>query len=135
MDSIFGSRIQDSRVRIRGRVRKQVSIYIFSSLSQSLLKKHQCQIVKNNSNICGHNFDLIVKEDCIQECLFKVINDPIFDLVVTLCIILNTVFLAVEHHGMSVDLQYVLDMGNKVSSRELITCQKLKLFYSFILTT
>ena len=43
------------------------------------------------------------------------INDPIFDLVVTLCIILNTVFLAVEHHGMSVDLQYVLDMGNKVS--------------------
>ena len=62
---------------------------------------------------------LCVKVSCIQECLFKVINDPIFDLVVTLCIILNTVFLAVEHHGMSVDLQYVLDMGNKVSSKEL----------------
>ena len=64
---------------------------------------------------------LCVKVSCIQECLFKVINDPIFDLVVTLCIILNTVFLAVEHHGMSVDLQYVLDMGNKVSSKKLRT--------------
>ena len=50
----------------------------------------------------------------LKDVLYKFINDPIFDFVVTLCIILNTVFLAVEHHGMSVDLQYVLDMGNKV---------------------
>ena len=35
-------------------------------------------------------------------------------MLVTLCIILNTVFLAIEHHGMSEDLQYVLDLGNKV---------------------
>jgi hypothetical protein len=43
-----------------------------------------------------------------------VINDPLFDFVVTLCIILNTVFLAIEHHGMSEDLKHVLDTGNKV---------------------
>ena len=42
------------------------------------------------------------------------INDTFFDVIVTLCIILNTVFLAIEHHGMSEDLQYVLDIGNKV---------------------
>ena len=46
--------------------------------------------------------------------MLKVINDSIFDFVVTLCILLNTVFLAIEHHGMGEDLQYVLDMGNKV---------------------
>ena len=37
-----------------------------------------------------------------------------FDACVTLCIILNTAFLAAEHHGMSNDLKHVLDMGNKV---------------------
>ena len=49
-----------------------------------------------------------------QDFLYKVINDTFFDVIVTLCIILNTVFLAIEHHGMSEDLQYVLDIGNKV---------------------
>jgi hypothetical protein len=51
-----------------------------------------------------------------QDILFSVINDPLFDFVVTLCIILNTVFLAIEHHGMSEDLKHVLDTGNKVST-------------------
>ena len=37
----------------------------------------------------------------------------LFDTTVTLCIILNTAFLAVEHHGMSDDLKHVLDIGNK----------------------
>jgi len=49
-----------------------------------------------------------------QDILYAVINDTFFDVIVTLCIILNTVFLAIEHHGMSEDLQYVLDLGNKV---------------------
>lgn len=39
----------------------------------------------------------------------------LFDTTVTLCIILNTAFLAAEHHGMSEDLKYVLDLGNKVT--------------------
>merc|ERR1719410_1538839 len=49
-----------------------------------------------------------------QDILYTIINDTLFDVLVTLCIILNTVFLAIEHHGMSEDLQYVLDLGNKV---------------------
>ena len=51
-----------------------------------------------------------------QDILYTIINDTLFDVIVTLCIILNTVFLAIEHHGMSEDLQYVLDLGNKVPS-------------------
>ena len=50
----------------------------------------------------------------VQDFLYVVINETIFDIIVTLCIILNTVFLAIEHHGMSEDLQYILDLGNKV---------------------
>ena len=51
----------------------------------------------------------------MQDILYAVINDTFFDVIVTLCIILNTVFLAIEHHGMSEDLQYILDLGNKVN--------------------
>jgi len=30
-----------------------------------------------------------------------VVRDPLFELAITLCIVLNTAFLAMEHHGMS----------------------------------
>lgn len=49
-----------------------------------------------------------------QNALFLVVHDMVFDGAVTLCIILNTAFLAAEHHGMSEDLKHVLDIGNKV---------------------
>ena len=37
----------------------------------------------------------------------------LFESAVTICIILNTAFLAVEHHGMSDELKHVLEIGNK----------------------
>ena len=46
---------------------------------------------------------------------FQVVKDPLFELGITLCIVLNTLFLALEHHGMSNDVRYALDVGNKVS--------------------
>ena len=49
-----------------------------------------------------------------QDVLYTIINDTFFDVIVTLCIILNTVFLAIEHHGMSQELAHILDLGNKV---------------------
>lgn len=51
----------------------------------------------------------------VQNCLYKIVRDPLFELLITICIILNTFFLAVEHHGMSEDLKRLLDIGNKVS--------------------
>lgn len=50
----------------------------------------------------------------IQNCFYKVVRDPLFELLIMVCIILNTMFLAVEHHGMSMELKRVLDIGNKV---------------------
>eukprot|EP00095_Tigriopus_kingsejongensis_P011168 maker-scaffold259_size234575-snap-gene-1.15 protein:Tk11168 transcript:maker-scaffold259_size234575-snap-gene-1.15-mRNA-1 annotation:"unnamed protein product" len=49
-----------------------------------------------------------------QNTLFVIVHDMLFDATVTLCIILNTAFLAAEHHGMSEDLKHVLSIGNKV---------------------
>lgn len=47
--------------------------------------------------------------DCVQ-----VVKDPLFELGITLCIVLNTLFLALEHHGMSESVRQALDIGNKV---------------------
>ncbi|XP_049787947.1 sodium channel protein 60E-like [Schistocerca cancellata] len=49
-----------------------------------------------------------------QSGLYKVVRDPLFELLITLCIVLNTMFLAMEHHGMSESVRQALDIGNKV---------------------
>ncbi|XP_015592583.1 sodium channel protein 60E [Cephus cinctus] len=49
-----------------------------------------------------------------QNCLYKVVRDPLFELTITLCIVLNTGFLAMEHHGMSENIRQALNIGNKV---------------------
>lgn len=37
-----------------------------------------------------------------------------FELAITICIVFNTLFLALEHHGMSESVREALDIGNKV---------------------
>ncbi|XP_073953565.1 sodium channel protein 60E-like [Choristoneura fumiferana] len=49
-----------------------------------------------------------------QNCLYGIVKDPLFELFITTCIVLNTLFLALEHHGMSENVRQVLDVGNKV---------------------
>lgn len=50
-----------------------------------------------------------------QQSLYRIVRDPLFELAITICIILNTMFLAMEHHGMSQSVLRALDIGNKVS--------------------
>ncbi|XP_053686952.1 sodium channel protein 60E-like [Sabethes cyaneus] len=49
-----------------------------------------------------------------QNCLYKIVKDPLFELGITLCIVLNTLFLALEHHGMNASVRDALDIGNRV---------------------
>ena len=63
---------------------------------------------------CCVNYDGWLR---FQSGLYKVVRDPLFDLLITLCIILNTMFLAMEHHGMSGSLRQALDIGNKVRAK------------------
>lgn len=42
------------------------------------------------------------------------VRDPLFELTITLCIVLNTGFLALEHHGMSESIRQALNIGNRV---------------------
>lgn len=53
-----------------------------------------------------------------QNCLYGIVKDPLFELFITTCIILNTLFLALEHHGMSENVRQALDIGNKVGQEQ-----------------
>ena len=44
-----------------------------------------------------------------------VVMDPFVDLAITICIVLNTLFMAMEHYGMSPAFEAMLQIGNIVS--------------------
>lgn len=48
--------------------------------------------------------------------------DPFVDLGITICIILNTIFMAMEHYPMSAAFEELLSVGNLVSSSESELC-------------
>lgn len=55
----------------------------------------------------------------IQEILGLIVFDPFMELFITLCIVVNTLFMAMDHHNMDPDFDNVLKKGNYVSVRPL----------------
>uniref|UniRef100_A0AAR2JFY4 Sodium channel protein n=1 Tax=Pygocentrus nattereri TaxID=42514 RepID=A0AAR2JFY4_PYGNA len=64
--------------------------------------------------------DTFLKWDCCAPWIFFkkwvnfVVMDPFVDLGITICIVLNTLFMAMEHYPMSHDFEHVLSVGNLV---------------------
>lgn len=56
-----------------------------------------------------------------QQGLYRIVRDPLFELAITICIVLNTMFLAMEHHGMSESVLRALDIGNKVRTLQRVS--------------
>lgn len=50
-----------------------------------------------------------------QRIVFNIIYNPYAVLFIIVCILLNTLFMALDHHDMSKDLESVLRVGNYVS--------------------
>ena len=44
-----------------------------------------------------------------------IVFDPFVDLFITLCIVVNTLFMALDHHDMDPTTQNLLNNGNYVS--------------------
>lgn len=51
-----------------------------------------------------------------KKALRTVMTDPFTELVITICIIINTLFLAMEHHNMDKNFEFMLQTGNLVTS-------------------
>ena len=65
--------------------------------------------------------DILCVCDCfwcwirVQELVASVVFDPFMELFITLCIVVNTLFMAMDHHNMDKDLDDILQKGNFVS--------------------
>lgn len=89
--------------------RRSIARIFFSFFPDTIKKDRNC---RGCASCCPSGcYKIWLK---FQNCLLMLVYDTVFDFTVTLCIILNTAFLAVEHHGMSEDLKHVLEIGNQV---------------------
>ncbi|KAH7962434.1 hypothetical protein HPB52_016067 [Rhipicephalus sanguineus] len=67
---------------------------------------------------CLKCIDMFCVWDCcwywirIQEILGLIVFDPFMELFITLCIVVNTLFMAMDHHAMDPDFDNVLKKGN-----------------------
>ncbi|XP_004708736.1 sodium channel protein type 10 subunit alpha [Echinops telfairi] len=50
----------------------------------------------------------------LKSVFFRIVTDPFAELTITLCIVVNTIFMALEHHGMSPWFESMLQIGNIV---------------------
>lgn len=64
--------------------------------------------------------DILCVWDCcwlwiqIQKFVALIVFDPFVELFITLCIVVNTLFMALDHHNMDRDLEKALKSGNYV---------------------
>lgn len=56
-----------------------------------------------------------------QEWVALIVFDPFVELFITLCIVVNTLFMALDHHDMDKDMERVLKSGNYVSKHPQIS--------------
>lgn len=70
---------------------------------------------------CWYKFaDIFLKWDCcmpwirFKKLMYLIVMDPFVDLGITICIVLNTVFMAMEHYPMTPEFESVLSVGNLV---------------------
>uniref|UniRef100_G1P525 Sodium channel protein n=1 Tax=Myotis lucifugus TaxID=59463 RepID=G1P525_MYOLU len=62
-----------------------------------------------------------------KKVLRTVMTDPFTELVITICIIINTLFLAMEHHNMNENFEFMLQTGNSVFTGIFIAEMCLKI--------
>ena len=79
------------------------------------------------SEFCSQCMDVMCMWDCcncyirLAEFLSIIVFDPFVDLFITLCIVVNTAFMALDHHDMDPGMDRTLQSGNYVSkSRNIL---------------
>ena len=69
-----------------------------------------------------HRKEQLSRRKYIRKRISKLTMDPLFDMFITFCILVNTVFLALEYRGMNENFKMALDVGNMVGSLRNLTC-------------
>ncbi len=73
------------------------------------------ELVDRNLECCGRFFPFYIQWLRLQNSLFRVVSDIMFELFITLCIALNVLAMAIEHHDQPEMLGTILTFLNYVS--------------------
>lgn len=102
-----------------------VSVYYFSEDKDAEREEEEESVkVKLKDKIlstCLRGIDVLCVWECcwcwvrLQEIFALIVFDPFMELFITLCIVVNTLFMAMDHHDMDPDFAKVLKAGNYVS--------------------
>lgn len=89
------------------------------------------QVIDRNCDCCEKWMCLYIKFLQLQNTFYVFVSDPLFDLIITFCIFINTLFLSLEHHNQSDTLTTILRVSNAVS----VTLYYIYIyFFSFVFT-
>ena len=64
----------------------------------------------------------MVEKNILLQFLSLIVFDPFVDLFITLCILVNTLFMALDHHDMDPSMDNTLTNGNYVSPNLFESC-------------
>uniref|UniRef100_A0A8C6PZI2 Sodium channel protein n=1 Tax=Nothobranchius furzeri TaxID=105023 RepID=A0A8C6PZI2_NOTFU len=88
---------------------------------EQVRKENELEEAQRPCPPCWYKFaDIFLKWDCcVPWVVFKkwvhfVVMDPFVDLAITICIVLNTLFMAMEHYPMTPEFDDMLSVGNLV---------------------
>lgn len=87
--------------------------YFFAELEESRQKCPPCWYRFANTFLIWDCWSPWLK---VKHVVNLVVMDPFVDLAITICIVLNTLFMAMEHYPMTEQFSSVLSVGNLVSS-------------------
>lgn len=96
---------------------RTVSVYYFSANDDEEEPTFKERFLENMMRF----IDIMCVWDCcwlwlqLQKYVGLLVFDPFVELFITLCIVVNTLFMALDHHDMNKDLERALKSGNYVS--------------------
>ncbi|XP_030090891.2 sodium channel protein type 5 subunit alpha-like isoform X2 [Serinus canaria] len=97
------------------RQRAVSAVSIITSALEELEESHQkCPPCWNHFAVKFLIWDCCPLWLLIKKCVKFVVMDPFTDLTITLCIVLNTLFMALEHYKMTKEFEHMLYIGNLV---------------------
>lgn len=101
---------------------KSIFRYFFICLVVHLLSASELEESRQKCPPCWYSFaeTFLIWECCpawlkIKKVVKLIVMDPFADLTITICIVLNTLFMAMEHYPMSDNFSKMLVVGNVVS--------------------
>ncbi|KAA0707158.1 Sodium channel protein type 8 subunit alpha [Triplophysa tibetana] len=99
--------------------RKERANSVMSALTNTLVE--ELEESQRKCPPCWYKFaNIFLIWDCgpvwgkIKETVNLIVFDPFVDLAITICIVLNTLFMAMEHYPMTDQFEHVLSVGNLV---------------------